>query len=272
MLMSQATASPNDRVFSVATKCATPEEFVSLFQRFIDHEDESLFVVSREPREIGSRHAFQIKLKDGTIILKGNARILRIYGPGQGPGGKQGVAVKLTRLDEASAAIYRELLGEEFKADPTGVGRNPTDPGATRRRTVPPAPGGRTRTAPPIDPQRGTVPPAGRRVSAPPSARASELMRRSATRPPRDPVAIHGTLEQFGLTSMLTFLEMEKKTGVLIVTNDDGATGRVFLRQGIIVRARLDGTRNPINDAAVSALLSWDEGRFEFISLDVEAD
>src|SRR5215470_14253609 len=59
---------------------------------------------------------------------------------------------------------------------------------------------------------------------------------------------IHGTLDQLGLSSLLIVLEMERKSGVLVLTRtDDGAgeTGRVFIRAGRVARVRIDGKPTP---------------------------
>src|SRR5262249_46334364 len=58
------------------------------------------------------------------------------------------------------------------------------------------------------------------------------------------PPGIHGSLDQLGLSSLLIVLEMERKSGVLVLTHSDPnatETGRIFLRNGRVARVRIDG-------------------------------
>jgi DNA-binding response OmpR family regulator len=52
---------------------------------------------------------------------------------------------------------------------------------------------------------------------------------------------IRGGLDQLGLSSLLVVLEMERKSGVLVLQPTDRPAGRVFLRAGRVVRALLEG-------------------------------
>jgi CheY-like chemotaxis protein len=90
---------------------------------------------------------------------------------------------------------------------------------------------------------------------------------------PKDGPGIHGHLDQLGLSSLLVILEMERKSGVLVLARPNGGeTGRIFLRDGRVVRARIDGKPVPKNDQTVYYLLTWTTGRFEFTSLEVDMD
>jgi CheY-like chemotaxis protein len=83
----------------------------------------------------------------------------------------------------------------------------------------------------------------------------------------------NGTLDQLGLSSILTVLEMERKSGVLVLARPGGGeTGRMFMRDGRVVRARIDGRPSPKNQEAVYFLLSWADGRFEFTALEVDME
>ena len=99
---------------------------------------------------------------------------------------------------------------------------------------------------------------------------------RAATSPPGKPTpGIHGSLDQLGLSSLLIVLEMERKSGVLVLTRTEGGvaeTGRVFLRSGRVARARLDGKPSPKNHQAVYYMLTWCDGTFEFSSLEVDME
>jgi two-component system, OmpR family, response regulator len=77
-----------------------------------------------------------------------------------------------------------------------------------------------------------------------------------------------GRLEQFGLATVLTFLDLERRSGELLVTAGD-KTGRLWLRGGRVICARIDGSRR-VNRAAIYELLTWDRGRFSFTQADLK--
>ncbi len=81
-----------------------------------------------------------------------------------------------------------------------------------------------------------------------------------------------GDLAQVGLSALLVLLEMERKSGILIIhTEDDGGmTGRMFLRDGRLLQARIDGRKDPVNEECVYAILGWRAGTFEFNQSDVD--
>jgi two-component system, chemotaxis family, chemotaxis protein CheY len=81
--------------------------------------------------------------------------------------------------------------------------------------------------------------------------------------------ALTGSLEQFGAGSVLMLLDLERRSGVVIVTGargHDGARGRIYVRDGRVLRARLDGEGRPevTGALAVYELLTWSAGHFEF--------
>lgn len=80
--------------------------------------------------------------------------------------------------------------------------------------------------------------------------------------------AIRGVIEQISLPSLLTLLEMERKTGVLLVERPQGGNARVYLRKGRVVRADVE---TPVlsGAAAVYEALTWTEGGFDFLAGDV---
>lgn len=90
--------------------------------------------------------------------------------------------------------------------------------------------------------------------------------------------ALRGRLEQFGLATVLTFLDLERRSGELVVVADDAGhpnhkVGRLWLRQGRVLRARIEGSRRQ-NKSAVYDLLGLERGRFSFtqMALDGLAD
>jgi two-component system OmpR family response regulator len=87
---------------------------------------------------------------------------------------------------------------------------------------------------------------------------------------PSDPgkeVALRGRLEQFGLATVLTFLDLERRSGELILAGGR-EVGRLWLRQGRVIRARIEGSRRT-RKPAVYEMLGWDQGRFAFAQTDV---
>ncbi|MSP61263.1 MAG: response regulator [Myxococcales bacterium] len=87
-----------------------------------------------------------------------------------------------------------------------------------------------------------------------------------------------GSLDQLGLATLLTMLEIERKSGLLVLRSR-GATGRLFTREGHVVAARIDdpgdsdgGGRDTEGAEAVYALLRWSGGTFEWSAIDVEME
>jgi hypothetical protein len=89
--------------------------------------------------------------------------------------------------------------------------------------------------------------------------------------------ALRGRLEQFGLATVLTFLDLERRSGELVVVPDDAShpngpnnkVGRLWLRQGRVLRARIEGSRR-LNKSAVYELLGLERGRFSFVQMDLD--
>jgi hypothetical protein len=76
------------------------------------------------------------------------------------------------------------------------------------------------------------------------------------------PTALTGALAHFGLPTVLTVLDMERRTGVLLVRGPQ-RTGRISLREGQVVHAEIRG--EALNSAeAVFDLLGWVDGGFIF--------
>ena len=82
--------------------------------------------------------------------------------------------------------------------------------------------------------------------------------------------ALRGRLEQFGLATVLTFLDLERRSGELVVVADgDNRVGRLWLRHGRVLRARIEGSRR-LNKSAVYELLGLERGRFSFTQMDLD--
>jgi DNA-binding response OmpR family regulator len=86
----------------------------------------------------------------------------------------------------------------------------------------------------------------------------------------RGRAGFHGRLEQVGLPSLLTMLDLERKSGVMeVVRTDPPEKGRIFLKDGVVVHSNLDEDSRKDQDA-VFHLLSWSGGTFEFTECPVE--
>jgi CheY-like chemotaxis protein len=74
---------------------------------------------------------------------------------------------------------------------------------------------------------------------------------------------LRGDLENVSAASLLSFLAVERKTGILVVVGDRVA--RVFLREGRALRVELEGegAALPSRDALMD-ILGWGSGQFEF--------
>jgi hypothetical protein len=70
-----------------------------------------------------------------------------------------------------------------------------------------------------------------------------------------------------GLPTVLTFLDLERRSGELVVLGPLGV-GRLWLRGGRVIRARIEGSRRT-RKPAVFELLAWTEGRFAFTQTDL---
>lgn len=95
-------------------------------------------------------------------------------------------------------------------------------------------------------------------------------MRRSP-RDPRGVVGLSGRLDQIGLGTLLTMLEMERRTGAIALRSDAGPRAQLLLRDGRVVRA---GLRHPVRlegRDAVASVLGWTRGEFMFLVVPVEA-
>jgi uncharacterized protein (TIGR02266 family) len=101
-------------------------------------------------------------------------------------------------------------------------------------------------------------------------ARVDRIMERTQrnTHALAEKKSLRGDLEQVSLPSVLAFLELEKKTGELLVVGE--RTAHLYLREGRLVRLDVDGV---LADAAmldvVYNVLSWPAGQFELAVRDV---
>ena len=84
----------------------------------------------------------------------------------------------------------------------------------------------------------------------------------------RDTKALRGDLEQVSLPTVLSLLEMDKKTGVFLVVS--ATVARLFIRDGRPVAVEMEGATRNISPLEMSVkLLSWRTGQFEFTPQEV---
>jgi len=86
----------------------------------------------------------------------------------------------------------------------------------------------------------------------------------------KDPATdFSGDLSQLGVCAILTTLDLEQKSGILVLKRDR-QTVRIFLRDGKAITAAIDGQAQPRGAEVVYHLLTWHSGTFSFSSVDVE--
>ena len=83
---------------------------------------------------------------------------------------------------------------------------------------------------------------------------------------------LRGALDQVPLPSVLTFLEMERYTGVLLVLREH-RTARLFVREGRLLRIELERATTAIRaEQMLFTVLQWPRGDFEFAAQDVSGN
>lgn len=99
--------------------------------------------------------------------------------------------------------------------------------------------------------------------------RVHQIVRRAQTSrsSPAARSTMRGELEHVSPASLLSFLEMEKKTGILLLIGD--SVSRVFVRQGRILRVEIEGANQIPSRNALMTVLDWNAGQFEFAPQDV---
>jgi DNA-binding response OmpR family regulator/Tfp pilus assembly protein PilZ len=104
-------------------------------------------------------------------------------------------------------------------------------------------------------------------------ARVDRVVSRAqrATRALAEKKTLRGDLEQVSLPSVLGFLELERKTGALLVMGARQAS--LYLRDGRLLRVELEGVvAEPAAIDRVHEVLGWRSGQFEFAAQEVPGD
>lgn len=86
---------------------------------------------------------------------------------------------------------------------------------------------------------------------------------------------LRGELDKIGLSTLLTILEMERRTGILVLQRRR-QLGRLHVRDGQVIRARVEGQGRQAGAEAIYQMLSWQGqdgqqgGQFELWQAEVE--
>jgi len=83
--------------------------------------------------------------------------------------------------------------------------------------------------------------------------------------------ALRGSLASFGLSSLLMVIELERMSGMVALHGPIGM-GRLAIRQGHVLRARIDGAHPSQGTHAIFEMLQWAKGTFEFEAGEVDGD
>jgi CheY-like chemotaxis protein len=83
---------------------------------------------------------------------------------------------------------------------------------------------------------------------------------------------LEGDLAQVGLASLLTLIELERKSGALSLRGPDGRPAQLLVRDGRVVHARFDDAPEPVDVECVYQLLTWTGGAFAFVACDIEGE
>lgn len=143
-------------LISITTRCETIEAFLELFHRYIDPGDQALFIANPDPREVGTKAPFQIRLRDGSIVMRGEAEVVRRWaGDGlDSPWARPGYCIKLSSLESDSQEIYDDLIDGSRSVQPAARRMVPPVAAPTQSKPMPaepePEPEGRAETSFPI--------------------------------------------------------------------------------------------------------------------------
>lgn len=126
----------------LVSACGTAEEFVAAFRRYADRT--GLFIPAAAPLPAGRRGRLALTLKDGGVMIEGEAEVLQSSVRPTVLHGRPGMTVKFVEPDEASKQVIAELEKARLAMKPaaTSISPRPAEIPATPR-PVPPAPSGR---------------------------------------------------------------------------------------------------------------------------------
>jgi hypothetical protein len=91
----------------LVSACGSAEEFVAAFRRYADRT--GLFIPATAPLPAGRRGRIALTLKDGGVMIEGEAEILQSSAKPTVLHGRPGMTVKFIEPDEASKTVIGEL-------------------------------------------------------------------------------------------------------------------------------------------------------------------
>jgi hypothetical protein len=126
----------------LVSACSSSEEFVAAFRRYVDRS--GVFVPIAEPLPVGKRGRFALTLRDGRVMIQGDAEVVSSFAKPAPLQGRTGMTVRFSAPDEPSKIVLAEVEKARLmpKPPPTSVAPRPADVPASPRPT-PPAIGGR---------------------------------------------------------------------------------------------------------------------------------
>jgi PEGA domain-containing protein len=99
---------PGKRLLRIVTVCSTVDEFVQLFSELVD--ETSIYIVTRHPLPAGTRRLVRVQLANGETAMRADGEISESHANGEGPGGQNGMRLKLLTMDERTHAVHKKLL------------------------------------------------------------------------------------------------------------------------------------------------------------------
>ena len=91
----------------LVSACASGEEFVAAFRRYADKN--GLFIPIGEPLAPGGRHRFALTLRDGGVMIEGEAEIVSSARAPSVVHGRVGMTLRFVEPDDASRTTLGEL-------------------------------------------------------------------------------------------------------------------------------------------------------------------
>ena len=83
--------------------------------------------------------------------------------------------------------------------------------------------------------------------------------------------AFRGQLTQIGLPSLMSLIDMERKTGMLVlILEPEREKVRLYFEDGRVTRAKIDGRAEPSNAELIYDIMGRTQGKFEFRMVPVD--
>jgi hypothetical protein len=126
----------------LVSACSSADEFVAAFRRYADRT--GLFIPAASPLPAGRRGRLALTLKDGGVMIEGEAEILQSSVKPTVLHGRPGMTVKFVEPDEPSKQVIAELEKARLALKPAPSGVTPRPAVIPEHpRPVPPTPSGR---------------------------------------------------------------------------------------------------------------------------------